>query len=255
MVIKREIATRLQAAFDKPSWTGKLVVFSGNTDCYQPLEATYGLTRACLEVCASYRNPVGIITKSTLIERDIDLLQTLHSETHLDLVVSIPFDDAEVARGIEPGVPTPQRRYKTIERLAAAGLAVGVNVAPIIPGLNDETVATVLTRSRDAGAIYFGHTMVPLPGAVRDVFEHRVRTLFPNRADKVMSAIRQARGGATTESAFGARMTGAGPRWQAIERLVQQTADRLGFKTRPAVPSPSPFQRPPKTGDQLSLFG
>src|SRR5260370_6271368 len=119
----------LRDAFDRPSWKGELIAFSGVTDCYQPLEASFRLTRGCLEVCAEYRNPVGIITKAPLIERDLDLLMRLHEVARVGVTVSVPLWDPERARAIEPQVATPQRRIKTIARLAAAGLDVGVNVA------------------------------------------------------------------------------------------------------------------------------
>src|SRR5205809_2962163 len=122
IVIKRQAPALLRDVFHKASWRGELIVFSGNTDCYQPLEATYRLTRGCLEVCAEYRNPVGIITKSPLIERDLDVLQDLHRNARVSVSVSVPIWDREHAHAIEPYVATPRRRMKTIERLAAAGL-------------------------------------------------------------------------------------------------------------------------------------
>src|SRR5690606_21453585 len=117
LVVKPEVATLLREAFEHPRWKGERVVFSGNTDCYQPLEASWQLTRQCLQVCADYRNPVGIITKSTLIERDLEILQEIARVSHLTIALSLPFADAEVARALEPYAPTPARRLKTIERL------------------------------------------------------------------------------------------------------------------------------------------
>ena len=139
-------------------------MFSGVTDCYQPLEATYRLTRACLEVCHALRQPVGIITKSPLVERDIDVLQALASRADVTVTVSIPFWDAGRARAIEPYVATPQRRMRTIERLASAGLDVGVNLAPIIPGLNDEEIPDLLSAAKSAGARRAGAVLLRLPG-------------------------------------------------------------------------------------------
>src|SRR5687767_5540341 len=145
IVVKPEAAALLRRAFDRPSWKGETVVFSGVTDCYQPLEASLRLTRACLEVCAQYRNPVGIITKAPLVERDVDVLQQLAAEARVRVNVSVPFWDKDHARAIEPYVATPERRIQTIARLSAAGIPVGVMVAPIIPGLNDEDLVRVLT--------------------------------------------------------------------------------------------------------------
>jgi len=261
IVLKPKAPELLAAAFDKPSWKGELVVFSGNTDCYQPLEATWELTRRCLEVCADYRNPVSIITKSTVIERDIDVLLDLSWYAHCIVTISIPFHNPDTARAIEPGVPTPQRRYKTVQRLAEAGVIVGVNVAPIIPGLNDEDAVQVLEASKAAGASYAGFGMVRLPGPVADVFPKRLREAFPLRADKVMSQLRQCRGGALNDSRFGQRMRGAGPRWGAVATMVDTARRRLGLTEMPRAPEPTTFRRPdtptPKTGDdrQLDLFG
>src|SRR5437764_9153153 len=144
ITVKPDAPRLLREAFDRRSWQGELVVFSGVTDCYQPLEASYRLTRGCLEVCAEYRNPVGIITKSPLIERDLDVLQELHRNGRVSVSVSVPIWDREHAHAIEPYVATPRRRMKTLERLASAGLKVGVNVAPVIPGLSDADIPRIL---------------------------------------------------------------------------------------------------------------
>ncbi|MBL8785163.1 MAG: PA0069 family radical SAM protein [Deltaproteobacteria bacterium] len=257
LVVKREVATLLRDAFEHPRWRGELVVFSGNTDCYQPLEATWQLTRQCLQVCLAYRNPVGIITKSTLIERDLELLSELARETFLTVTVSLPFRDADVARAMEPYVPTPERRLKTIERLAKAGIAVGINVAPLIPGLNDQDVERVLGDARSAGAVYANRTMLRLPGPVKEVFEHRLRMLLPLRADKVMNQIREARDGQLNESRFGDRMRGSGPRWRMIDDLFKSAWTRYGYSPMPEPPplGQVPFRRPERPRAQLELFG
>ena len=157
IVIKRHAAALLRQAFAKKSWQRETVVFSGVTDCYQPLEASYRLTRGCLEVCVEHANPVGIITKSALIERDVDVLTALARVASVHVTVSIPFWDTERARAIEPYVPTPARRIKVIETLAAAGISVGVNVAPVIPGLNDEDIPKILTAARETRAFVVPH--------------------------------------------------------------------------------------------------
>ena len=254
LVKKPEAASLLRASFDRKSWKGDLVVFSGNTDCYQPLEASYGLTRACLEVCLEYRNPVGIITKSTLIERDLDLLQKLHQHGLVAVTVSLPFWNAEHARAMEPYVPKPERRVETIRRLAEAGIPVGVNVAPIIPGLNDEVAPAVLEAAYRAGARHYGTIMLRLPGPVREVFEHRLHALLPLRAEKILHQIEACRGGRRTDARFGSRMRGQGERWEIIASLIRTTADKLGYGPWPTRPEKSPFRRPPKPNPQLSLF-
>ena len=228
----------MREAFDKKSWKGDLIVFSGVTDCYQPLEASYRLTRGCLEVCAEYRNPVGIITKAPLIERDLDLLVRLTEVARVSVNVSVPFWDPDKARAIEPFVATPQRRIKTIERLVAAGLDVGVNVAPMIPGLNDEDIAEVLTAAAAVGARRAGFMFLRLPGPVAAVFQERIRARLPLRAERILSRVREARGGKLNDARFGTRMDGRralrGGGLRAVHADVQEARARTSIAGRPA---------------------
>jgi DNA repair photolyase len=254
ILVKRNAAALLTAAFDAPSWEGEPILFSGNTDCYQPLEYRLRLTRACLEVCLRYRNPTNLITKSNLIERDIDVLTDLHREAGVHATVSIPYHDPVLARAIEPGAPTPARRLRAMRRLADAGIPVGVNVAPVIPGLNDREIPAVLKAARDAGATRAGLILVRLPGSVAPWFEERLRAVLPGRADGVMARIRRARGGKLNNPAFGERMRGEGEEWAATEQLFRLWYDKLGYGEWTPRTGPSPFRRPkPETG-QLRLF-
>ena len=237
--VKLQAATLLEEAFDKRAWQGETVVFSGVTDCYQPLEASYRLTRQCLQVCARYRNPVGLITKSPLIERDVDVLLELQATARVGVSISIPFFDPVKARAIEPWVATPARRLRTIETLSKAGLKVGVMTAPIIPGLSDEEMPRILEAARDAGAVHAGWVLLRLPGSVASVFEQRVRAAFPDRVDKIMSRVVESRGGHDDDGAarlydprFGKRQTGEGPYAQMIGALFTSTAKRLGLNAR-----------------------
>lgn len=245
IVVKPRAAELLREAFDRPRWTGELIVFSGDTDCYQPLEASYRLTRACLSVCAEYRNPCGIITKSALIERDLDVLSELSQRTSLRVTISVPFWDVEKARALEPFVPTPQRRIRTIEKLAAAGIRVSVNVAPLVPGLGDEDMPTILKAARDAGATGAGFVFLRLPGSVAPVFVERLKQALPLRAEKVLARIREARGGKLNDPRFGSRQRGEGPYALAARQLFDAETRRLGLSTSgPFVPGPSTFERP-----------
>jgi DNA repair photolyase len=256
IVVKPQAPALLRAAFDKPSWKGELVVFSGVTDCYQPLEQTWRLTRGCLEVCADYRNPVGIITKAPLIERDLDVLVELSRVTRLTVSISIPFWDKDNARAIEPTVATPQRRLRTVETLAKAGIEVGVNVAPIIPGLNDKDIPSVLEAAAAAGAKRAAMIIVRLPGAVHDVFMPRLERELPLRAEHVLHRIRDVRNGKPNDARYGSRMSGEGEYAAAIEALFDTHARRLGLREswgHEDAPVPSPFRRPAR-GPQLSLF-
>jgi len=255
IVFKPRAAELLRAVLDKPRWRGDLLVFSGVTDCYQPIEASYRLTRACLEVCAEYRNPVGIITKAPLIERDLDVLLRLHEHARVSVTISIPLWDRDVARVVEPGVATPQRRIETVRRLAAAGLDVGVNVAPVLPGLSDADIPRIVEAAADAGAKRAGTTMLRLPGVVKDVFAQRLREGLPLRAERVLSRQRDVRDGSLDQSRFHLRMIGQGPHAAAIAELFAATAARHGLKISMGEPAPpTTFRRPPKSGDQLSLL-
>jgi DNA repair photolyase len=255
IVVKPDAPELLREAFEKKSWKGDLVMFSGVTDCYQPLEASYRLTRGCLEVCAEYRNPVAIITKAPLIERDIDVLVELSKVTHVAVTVSVPFWDADHARAIEPFVATPQRRVKTIERLAEAGIEVGVNVAPIIPGLSDSDIPAVLEAARKAGATHAGMVLLRLPGSVKQVFEERVRAALPLRAEKILARVRETRGGKMYDSRYGLRQVGEGEYAEMITSFFVHAKRKAGYpedNDKYEVDEPSTFKRPTK--GQLPLF-
>ena len=169
IVVKKDAPQLLRRALDKPSWDGELIVFSGNTDCYQPLEAEYGLTRACLEVCADYRNPVGIITKGALILRDLDLLLRLHREASLLVYFSIPFASDEVTRKVEPHAPSIVKRFSAMKAVADAGIPTGISVAPIIPGLNEDDIPALLDRAYCAGSRTATYSLLRLSGSLEPV--------------------------------------------------------------------------------------
>lgn len=254
IVVKRNAPELLRRAFEAKGWKGEVLAFSGVTDCYQPLEASFQLTRRCLEVCLEYRNPVGIITKGALVARDTALLAELGAAAGCIVSISIPFADDEGGRQIEPFASTISKRLAALEQLSAAGVRTGVGISPIIPGLNDSQIPTILKRAREAGAQHAFMTMLRLPGSVLPVFQERLQAAVPLRAQAVLSAIRDIRGGGMTRSSFGERMTGEGPRWQAIEQLFTTTARRLGFATddSPIHPARNAFRIPSRQG---SLFG
>jgi len=253
IVVKPEAPRLLREAFDRRSWKGEVVMLSGNTDCYQPLEVSYGLARGCLEVCRDYRNPVAIITKSTLIERDIPLLVQLSEVAACHVTLSIPFFDADLARAIEPYVPTPRRRIETIRRLADAGIRVRLNVAPVIPGLTDDQIPAILEAARDAGATQAAFILLRLPPIVLEVFESRLRDALPGRADRVMNQLRICRGGTVNDPRLGSRMRGTGARYEAIQTLFDTTAARLGFEEPSREVDETTFCRPHE-GRQLALL-
>ncbi len=227
--VKRRAPELLRAAFMSRSWSGELIAFSGNTDCYQPLESTLHLTRRCLEVCAEFRNPVGIVTKSVLVQRDIDVLTDLHRNATVCVMFSIPFADDDIGRAIEPQAPLVSRRFEAMRRVADAGIPTGVSFAPLIPGLNDQDIAAVLERARDCGARYATRILLRLPGSTRDVFLQRLHTALPERAARVENRLREVRGGKWSESRFFARSHGEGVYWDMILKQWQVHKRRLGF--------------------------
>jgi DNA repair photolyase len=258
IVVKPHAAELLREAFDKPSWKGELVMFSGVTDCYQAVESQLELTKQCLEVCLEYRNPVAIITKSALIERDLDLIVELHKQAGVHLSMSIAWVDPKLARALEPWAPAPERRFKVIEKFAAAGVPVGVMCAPIMPGLNDDQMVRVLERAKAAGAQTAGWVLLRLPGAVATVFEERVREALPLAADKIMHLIRETRGGEKLyDPRWHKRGRGEGVYAQTIATMFETTVKRLGLNggdDRYQPQQPTRFARPEKPKIQLSLF-
>jgi DNA repair photolyase len=255
IVVKLRAPEILRKELMKPSWKGEEIVFSFTSDPYIPLEANYKLTRGCLEVCAEFRNPVGIITKSALIRRDIDILRRLSQEASVGVFFSIPFADYDIARAIEPFAPSPDARFAAMKELADAGISVGIGIAPTIPGLSAD-IPGLLQRAKDCGATRAFINMLRLPGSVAPYFEQRLREKLPTRAERVLNRIRDARGGKLNSSAFGERMRGKGQYWDAQERLFQVYSKRLGFNERRVGSEhharPNTFRRPSAQG---SLFG
>lgn len=252
IVVKPDAASLLRETFRKPSWRGELIVFSGNTDCYQPLEATYGLTRACLEVCAEFRNPVGIITKAALIVRDIALLKRLYEEAWLRVYFSVPFADNETARKVEPQAPSITKRLEAMKVLSDAGIRTAVSIAPVIPGLNEDDIPEILRCARESGASDATFILLRLPGNIEQVFLERMAAAFPDRIKKITNRIREVRGGKLSDSEFFKRHHGSGTYWQMIEQLFEASRRKVGFPDHADEPIPDTFRRPGP--EQTSLF-
>lgn len=244
IVVKREASALLRRTFEKPSWKGELILFSGNTDCYQPLEASLELTRACLDVCAEYRNPVVIITKGALVLRDLDLLLRLQEEASVLVYVSIPFSDEQVARKVEPQAPSSKKRFEVMASLAKAGIPTGLSLSPIIPGLNDEDIPDLLARAKEAGAVDVMATLLRLSGPVEPVFMERMGEAFPDRIAKITNRIREVRGGAISQGSFFDRHRGSGPYWTMIEQLLKVGKRKAGFPAWDEAAAPATFRRP-----------
>jgi len=251
IVVKVNAASLLRSAFGRPRWERWPVSFSGVTDPYQPLEANYGLTRACLEVCEEYQNPVAIITKGALVRRDAELLGRIQRRAGAEVYLSIPFADDAMGRSIEPLAAAPSMRFETLRVLSEAGVPTGVALAPIIPGLNDSDIPEILQRAREAGASRAFMILLRLPAEVEGVFRERLEQVYPLRAKRVWSAMLEMRGGKLKEARFGRRMEGSGARWETLRQLFDVQCRRLGFEQRERE---SEIPRGPRGGRQGLLF-
>lgn len=227
IVVKVNAPALLDRRLSARSWEGEAIAFSGNTDCYQPLEARYRLTRQCLEVCAARRNPVGIITKGTLIRRDLDVLRALCERAACQVTISLAFSDDRMRQVFDPYAPTVEARLVTIERLSAAGIDTGIALSPMIPGVNDSMIPELLERAKAAGARRAFMTPLRLARQVRPYFVEQLRERLPLRADKVLHGVRELRGGRENDPRFGHRMRGQGARWAMVQRLFEVHRRRL----------------------------
>jgi len=194
IIVKTNAPELLRAELESPRWKPQVLVMSGVTDPYQPVEKKLRVTRGCLEVLAKFRNPVAIITKNRLVTRDVDLLRKLAACNAAAVNISVTSLDPNLQRVLEPRTSSPQARLDAIRQLSAAGIPTGVMVAPIIPGLTDHEVPKILEASANAGAQFAGYTIVRLPWAVAPLFEHWLEEHFPDRKEKVLGRIRHLRG-------------------------------------------------------------
>ena len=231
LIIKPDAPELLREAFRKPSWKGEAVHFSGVTDCYQPLEASYELTRRCLEVCLEFRNPACVATKAFLVVRDVGLLAELGKRADVRVQISIPFADAKMSKLLEPQAPPPARRFEAVRRLLEAGVPVGVLVSPIVPGLSDRDIPRILDWAAEAGANSVSYTALRLPGSVADVFIKRLREAIPLRAERILNRLHDIHGGRLNDPRFGERMRGHGPYWESIRGLFEISKRRFGFQS------------------------
>jgi DNA repair photolyase len=254
ILVKHRAPELLREFLAHPKWHGETIVFSGVTDCYQPIERKLQLTRRCLAVAAECRQPIGIITKNALVARDVDLLQQLAEHRAVRVAVSITTLDGNLARVMEPRTSSPAARLRAIAELSAAGVEVEVMTAPIIPGLNDSEVPAILAAARDAGARHAGYVLLRLPSTVRDVFLDWLRRHRPNHVAKVEAFIRSARAGKMYRSTWSERQRGRGVIADHVARSFQVFAKKYGLDG-PHEPLNREAFRPPRPIDgQLNLF-
>ena len=242
----------LERKFADPKYKPKTIALGTNTDPYQPIERRYRLTRRLLEVFDRANHPLGIVTKSALVVRDIDILSSMAERGLVKVAVSVTTLDRKLARAMEPRAATPERRLEALELLSAAGIPTAVMCAPVIPALNDPEIETILTRAKATGAEEAGYVVLRLPLEISDLFQEWLEENAPDRASRVMSLVRQMRGGKDYDSTWGKRMRGQGPYAWQIGRRFELASKRLGLNRKHFGLRTDLFRPPVLPGQQMS---
>jgi DNA repair photolyase len=251
---KTNAAELLEQTFRKKGYVPKVIALGAVTDPYQPIERRYEISRQILEVMDRYNHPVGIVTKSAGVVRDIGVLSRLAKRNLVRVALSVTTLDRQVSRAIEPRASTPEKRLDAIRQLSDAGVPVAVMMAPIIPGLNDHEIETVLEAGRSAGAESTAYVLLRLPLELKDLFREWLATEFPDRARKVIKLLQEMHGGKDYTSDFGLRQRGTGPTAQLIARRFRLASQRLGLNARHLRMRTDLFRVPGLPGEQLGLF-
>ncbi len=250
--VKLDAPRLLKKELSSPRWEPQVIALSGVTDCYQPAERRFQITRQCLEVLAEFRNPVGIVTKNRLITRDIDVLKRLAQVNGVCVFISMTTLDAKLCGVMEPRTSRPEERLKAIEQLHREGIPVGVLVAPVIPALTDHEMPKIIEQAVKAGAQFAGYTIVRLPFGVKFLFEDWLENHFPDKKEKVLNRIKSMRGGKLNDPHFGSRMSGQGIFAEQIEGLFHMACKKNGLPKMDLELSTWHFERPGEK--QLALF-
>ena len=252
IMVKPEAAVLLDEQLSRPSWQPQTVMLSGDTDCYQPIETKLEITRRCLEIFLKHRNPVSIVTKNALIQRDADILKELASLNLVIVTISITSLNHDLIRRMEPRTSIPAKRLETISILTKQGIPVAVNACPIIPGLNDVEIPSILEESSRCGARHAAYTIIRLPNSVKELFVDWLDREMPDRSSAILNRIRDVRNGKLTCADFGKRLNGEGQIAETIEQLFQASCKRFRFNESKLTLSSSAFCR--KATPQISLF-
>jgi DNA repair photolyase len=255
LFFKPEAARLLEGELSRRSYECRPVHIGGNTDPYQPAEKGLRITRGVLEVLERFNHPLSIITKSALIVRDADILARMGAQGLARAFVSITTLDRKLARAMEPRAATPERRLDAVRALADAGVIVGVLFAPVIPGLNDHELEAVLARAAEAGASSASYVVLRLPLEIKELFREWLETERPERARRVMSLVRQMRGGKDYDADWSQRMKGRGPVAELIRQRYGRACAQHGFPLDRVPLRTDLFRPPPRAGDQMELFG
>ena len=252
IIVKENAPELLRKELNHPKWKPDHVMFAGNTDIYQPIERKEEITRECLKVFLEFGNPVGMITKNSLILRDLDLLKSMAKNHLVHVFITITTLDEKLRRAMEPRTASALRRLETVRQLADNGIPVGVMMGPIIPGLSNHEIPELAKAAAEAGAQALGYSLVRLNGDVKDIFEDWITKNFPDRAEKVLSQIRASRGGELGDSEFGRRMKGEGPMASSISDLFKLMKKKYFADRKLPEYNVNAFRRP--NDRQLSLF-
>lgn len=250
---KTNTAEILRKELSRPGYKPSTIALGTNTDPYQPIERRYRITRQILEVLSEFNHPVGIVTKSALVLRDIDILQPMAEKGLAKVALSVTTLDANLSRSMEPRAATPGKRLQALELLSAAGIPTAVMVAPVIPSLNDNEIEAILKAVKVAGVREAGYVLLRLPLEVRDIFRQWLQSEQPDRARHVLSLIRSMRQGKDYDATWGRRQTGTGPYAWSIGRRFELACERLSLNKEKHRLTTGLFKRPPQVGDQLSL--
>jgi DNA repair photolyase len=254
LFFKPDAARLLEKELSRKAYQPKVIHIGGNTDPYQPIERTLRITRQLIEVMDRFEHPFTIITKNAMIVRDLDLYARLAERNLVRVAVSVTTLDRKLARAMEPRAATPERRLDAIRQLSAAGVPCAVSVAPVIPGLTDHEIEAILERAAEAGASGAHFTALRLPLEIKDLFREWLETDRPDRAKRVMSLVRQMRGGKDYDSNWNTRMRGEGPIAVLIENRFRTARKRLGLERERLSLDVGRFRVPPAPGDQMDLF-
>lgn len=254
LLSKPDAAALLEKALRKPGYRCQPIALGVNTDAYQPVERKLQITRQVLEVLQQFRHPVAIITKSALVERDIDILREMARDRLVSVNISVTTLDAELARSLEPRAAAPQRRLQTIRALADADIPVSVLVAPVIPVLTDPELESILEAAGEAGARSAGYILLRLPLEVSELFQQWLQEHYPLKAEHVMTRVRDTRGGKDYDSRFGKRMRGSGAFADIIAQRFALSCRKLELQGRDHSLNSAAFHVPERSGDQLGLF-
>ncbi len=251
---KVNAAALLEQELSAPGYEPRTLAIGTNTDPYQPIEKTHRIMRGVMEVLSRRNHPVGIVTKSALVVRDIDLLAPMAAKGLAKVAISITTLDRKLCRELEPRAATPEKRLETVRQLSQAGIPVTVLVAPVIPGINDSEIEAILDAARKAGATEAGYVVLRLPLEVRDIFREWLMDHAPGKLRHVMSLVQSTRGGKDYDSRFGLRQTGTGPFAWMIGRRFEIAAERLGFNRKRLKLKTDLFVKTTRSGDQLCLL-